>query len=551
MMLRKRLQKTATAVLAAAILLGGSVNAPAPASAEEYDDFIRGVDVSMLSMVEDLGGQFYSDNVEGDALEILHDNGANYVRLKLWVDPYDANGNPYGGGTNDFETTLALAKRADALGMGILINFHLSDWWTDPAKQIKPKAWVGLSFSSLKTTLYNYMKNTLDDFADEGIIPDMIQVGNEIPTGILHTDGKVGDGNDDFSDLAELLGSAIDGVRDSAASNAKIILHLDHGGDNGLYLWWFGNLLAADATLDFDIIGLSFYPMWHGTMSDLQYNLNDISKRYDKDVLIVETAYAYTLDDGDGAGNVFISGDENIAGYPATPQGQFDFMNDLESIILNVPDSRGLGYFYWEPTWLPVEDAVWGTAAGVAYANDSVTPTNTWDNLTLFDFDGNALSSMNLLNEPTPNLLTNPSFEADGYTNTPSGWNVWLPSGVSATTVKTESSYAFDGDYKLTFWNSSSYSGSIYKTFTGLENGTYSFSVWAMTNGDQTTLQLYAKNYGGAELNTTIGTSDINWNLFTIDNIVVTNGTCEIGIYTVAGANDWLNLDKAMFRKVE
>lgn len=520
-------------------------------SATEYENFIRGVDVSMLSMIEDLGGRFYIDGEEGDALEILKNNGANYVRLKLWVDPYDQYGNSYGGGNNDFETTLALAKRAKALGMGILINFHLSDWWADPAKQIKPKAWQNLSFSDLKTTLYNYMKNTLNAFEDEGIIPDMVQIGNEIPTGILHDDGKVGGGITDFSKLVELLKSAIAGVRDSAAFNAKIILHLDHGGDNSLYLWWFGNVLNVEPNLDFDVIGLSFYPMWHGTMEGLQYNLNDISRRYNKDVVIVETAYAYTLLDGDGEGNVFISSDENIAGYPATPQGQFDFMNDLESIILNVPNGRGLGYFYWEPTWLPVEGAVWGTAAGCAYANDSTKPTNTWDNLTLFDFGGNALESIVLLNEPTPNLLTNPSFEADGFTNTPSGWNVWLNYGVPSYTIKTESNYVFDGNYKLTFWNSQSYSCSIYKTFTGIENGKYTFSIWAMTNGDQDILRLYAKNYGGPELNTNITTSDINWNIFTIDEIEVTNNTCEIGVYTVAGANDWCNLDYAIFRKIE
>jgi len=158
---------------------------------------------------------------------------------------------------------------------------------------------------------------------------------------------------------------------------------------------------------------------------------------------------------------------------------------------------------------------------------------------------------MVVLNEPTPNLVTNPSFEVDGYTNTPTDWNVWLQSGVPSTTIKTETGYAFDGDYKLTFWNSANYSASVYRTFTGLENGTYTFSVWAMTNGDQDTLQLYAKNYGGPELTTTIDTSDINWNIFTIDNIEVTNGTCEIGIYTVAGANDWVNLDHVNFRKVE
>jgi len=521
-----------------------------PVIAEDYDTFIRGVDVSMLTMLEDLGADYYVNSVADDALEILHDNGANYVRLKLWVDPYDSLGNPYGGGTNDYATTLALAKRADALGMGILIDFHLSDWWADPSKQIKPKAWSNLSYTALKTTLYNYMKDTLNDFASEGIVPDMVQVGNEIPTGILHTDGEVGGGNNDFTDLVDLLNSAISGVRDSAASNTEIILHLDHGGNNALYIWWFDSIFGIDPNIDFDVIGLSFYPMWHGTMDELQYNLNYVSETYDKDVVIVETAYAWTTQDGDGAGNVFISGDEAVGGYPATPQGQFDFMNDLESTILNVANDRGLGYFYWEPTWLPEPGAVWGTQAGVDYANDTFTPTNTWDNLTLFDFNGNALSSINVLNQPTSNLAVNPSFEADDYTNEPTGWDVWFGDSSYTDAIKTESTGVFDGDYKLTFYNRKSYTCEISQTITGLDNGTYTFSVWAMTNGDQNTLQLFAKNYGGSELNTTIVTSDINWNIFTIDEIQVTNGTCEIGIFTDAGRKDWVNLDQIMFRKI-
>lgn len=514
------------------------------------DEFIRGVDVSTLEMLEELGAKYYDeDGTEGDALEILNDNGANYVRLKLWVDPYDSDGNSYGGGHNDYETTLALAKRADALGMGILIDFHLSDFWADPANQIKPKAWEDLSYSELKTTLYNYMKNTLDDFAEDGIVPDMVQVGNEISNGILYDDGEIED--DDFSSLAELLEYAISGVRASAASDTKIILHLDQGGKNSLYTWWFGGVLACSPNLDYDIIGLSYYPMWHGTMDGLQYNVNYLADTYDKDVCIVETAYAWTTEDGDGSGNVFVSGDEETGGYDATTEGQMEFMNDLEDIILNVPEDHGIGYFYWEPEWVPVEDGTYATDAGVAYKNDTVTPSNTWDNMTLFDFDGNVLESVKVLNEPTANLISNSSFEVDGIATTLTDWNIWLGDSTADGTVKTEYGNAFDGDYKLTFWSDSDYSCSIYKTFTNLENGTYRLSVWAMSNGEQDTLQLYAKNYGGDELTTAITTSDINWNIFTIDEIEVTNNTCEIGVYGVANANDWCNLDNIMLRKID
>lgn len=527
------------------------VNATTKSVEASAQDFIRGVDVSTLDMLEDLGAKYYSDGTEADALEILNNNGANYVRLKLWVDPYDAEGNPYGGGNNDFETTLSLAKRADALNMGILIDFHLSDFWADPANQIKPKAWSDLSFDELKKTVHDYMKDTLNDFVAEGIVPDMVQVGNEISSGILHEDGKVENDESQFANLGQLLESAIAGVRSSAAADTKVILHLDQGGKNELYTWWFGNLMNYVPDLDFDVIGLSYYPMWHGTMEGLQYNLNYLSAKYNKEVCVVETAYAWTTEDADEDGNVFIEGDQNIAGYPATPEGQASFITDLKSIILNVPNDKGIGFFYWEPEWVPVEGGTYATQAGVDYKHDTVTPTNTWDNMTLFDFDGNALDSIKVLNQPTENLIENASFEMDGITNTPSGWNVWTDDVENSEVVKTEYGNAFDEEYKLTFWDDEDYACSVYKTFTGLPNGTYRFSVWAMTNGKQDCLRLYAKNYGGEELNTTITTSDINWNIYTIDQIEVTNNECEIGIYTEAGANDWCNLDFAMFRLLD
>ena len=163
------------------ICSGLTVFATTITGAVDTDNFVRGVDVSTLDMLEDLGARFYQNNVESDALTILKNNGANYVRLKLWVDPYDENGNPYGGGNNDYATTLALARRAKNLGMGVLIDFHLSDFWTDPANQIKPKAWKDLSYSELKTTLYNYMKDTLNNFAAAGIVPEMVRLAMRYP----------------------------------------------------------------------------------------------------------------------------------------------------------------------------------------------------------------------------------------------------------------------------------------------------------------------------------------------------------------------------------
>ena len=530
------------------VLAGTQNEVKAERSNADYSDFIRGADVSMLKDIEDLGGEFYDNGVKKDALEIMKNHGANYVRLRLWVDPYDSEGNSYGGGSNDFNTTLYLAKRAQEKGMKVLIDFHLSDYWADPGTQSKPKAWENLSYDELKTTLYNYMKNTLNDFKNQGVVPDMVQVGNETSSGILWDEGKIGGDYTDFTQLAELLNQAISGVRASVGNQTKIVLHLDNGGNNTLYRWWFDGVTGCGFDLDFDIIGLTYYPMWHGTMDDLQYNLNDISARYNKDVMIVETAYAFTLADGDGLGSSFSPQDEEIGGYPASVQGQKDFMSDLESVILNVPGNRGLGFFYWEPEWIPVEGAYWGTEAGKEYIEDNGILSNSWDNLALFDFNGNALESIDIFQTPEQNLVTNPGFEIDGYTNSPTGWNVWLDDGVNGETVKTEGN-GFDGNYKLSFWNESAYGCSIYQTVTGLENGTYTLSAWVMTNANQTVNQLYVKNYGGEEMNQTLPVSDLGWNKVVIDNIQITNGQCELGIYSIANGGDWCNIDNVMLRK--
>ena len=530
------------------VLAGTQNEVKAERSNADYSDFIRGADVSMLKDIEDLGGEFYDNGVKKDALEIMKNHGANYVRLRLWVDPYDSEGNSYGGGSNDFNTTLYLAKRAQEKGMKVLIDFHLSDYWADPGTQSKPKAWENLSYDELKTTLYNYMKNTLNDFKNQGVVPDMVQVGNETSSGILWDEGKIGGDYTDFTQLAELLNQAISGVRASVGNQTKIVLHLDNGGNNSLYRWWFDGVTGCGFDLDFDIIGLTYYPMWHGTMDDLQYNLNDISARYNKDVMIVETAYAFTLADGDGLGSSFSPQDEEIGGYPASVQGQKDFMSDLESVILNVPGNRGLGFFYWEPEWIPVEGAYWGTEAGKEYIEDNGILSNPWDNLALFDFNGNALESIDIFQTPEQNLVTNPGFEIDGYTNSPTGWNVWLDDGVNGETVKTEGN-GFDGNYKLSFWNESAYGCSIYQTVTGLENGTYTLSAWVMTNANQTVNQLYVKNYSGEEMNQTLPVSDLGWNKVVIDNIQITNGQCELGIYSIANGGDWCNIDNVMLRK--
>lgn len=532
----------AALVLPAAIGLSA---APAAHSADPYTDgdFVMGGDLGMLAEVEDRGGKFYEDGVQKDAIEIVSNAGMNMARLRLWVDPYTSAGEPYGGGTNDLATTIEVAQRAKADGMGIMLDFHLSDWWADPGTQTKPKAWESLSYSALKTTVHDYTESVINEMRAAGVLPDMVQMGNETSAGILWEDGRVGGGLNDFTKLGELLSAGITGVNDAllVGEDIETILHLDHGGDNSLYRWWFDGVISAG--VDFDIIGLSYYPFWHGTMGELAYNLNDISAHFNKDVMIVETAYGWTLGDGDGLSNSFYTAEEQIGGYPATVQGQIDFLRDLRQIVRDVPGGHGRGIVWWEPTWLPVEGAHWGSEAGKIDNNDGGTLSNPWDNQTLFDWSGETLDSLYVFGETAPtNRAANPSFEADGYTNTPTNWNVWTRNATDANAVYTEG-FAVQGDYKLTHWKATAYEASTYQTVTGLPNGRYDVSAWVLSSGGHQTAQFYAKNYGGAQVQSAIPASPSSWVKLELNNVQVTNGQIEIGFYSNANAGNWINID--------
>lgn len=346
----------------------------------EPDGFIKGVDISSLTKVEDNGGKFYDNGIEKDAIEIFTDYGANYGRLVIWKDPYQSDG------YNDLTDTVTKAKRIKEAGMKLLLNFHYSDTWADPGNQDIPQAWQDYSFEELVDAVYDHTEETLAALANEGIIPDMVQIGNEIRPGMLFPHGRIVD--NDFSNLATLLNAGIQAVRDAeGGDNIDIMLHLDQGGDNGAFRWWFDGVIAAGVT-DFQVIGASYYPYWHGSLDDLAYNLNDISARYDKDVVVVETAYGFTLDDADGHPNIFNEYLEEVGGYPATEAGQAKFLYDLLEVIKNVPNNRGKGFFYWEPAWLGVEGAGWISGEG-----------NAWENQAMFDFDGHALESLNIFRE--------------------------------------------------------------------------------------------------------------------------------------------------------
>ncbi|HLF89124.1 MAG TPA: glycosyl hydrolase 53 family protein, partial [Anaerolineales bacterium] len=246
---------------------------------------ILGADISSLKKSEDFGGVYReTDGAPGDALQILKDHGLNYARLRVWLDPADRYHNK--------EKLLEMALRLKEKEIQLLVDFHYSDNWADPGKQIKPAAWANLDFEGLNQAVYDHTFDVCNSLVEQGTPPDMVQVGNEINAGMLWPDGRY----DQMNNLAELLKAGSQAVKDCSPSTL-VMMHIAEGGDNELAKWWFDNITGRD--VQFDVIGISYYPFWHGTLAELQFNLNDITERYDKDVIVVETAYAFTDQNND------------------------------------------------------------------------------------------------------------------------------------------------------------------------------------------------------------------------------------------------------------
>ncbi|MBR1741545.1 MAG: glycosyl hydrolase 53 family protein [Lachnospiraceae bacterium] len=357
-------------------------------------DFIKGMDVSTLLEEEACGARYFDGGEEGELLAILKRYGCNSVRLRLWNDPYGEDGAPYGAGTNDLEKLITLSKRVKAQGMSILLDFHYSDFWADPGKQTVPKAWRGFSVSEMEKAVYDYTAMVMECLMKEGVSPDFVQVGNEITNGLLWPSGK----KPEFENIAKYVSAGIRAVRE-ADKNAQIMIHLDNGGFNSMYREWFDEYIKRGE--EFDIIGMSYYPAWHGTLGDLTYNMNDMAKRYGKKICIAEVSSGFTMEDykeyeklpDDERKGIAIKPEilEKLE-YPMTKEGQSDFMQDVMSRIAKV--EGGMGFYYWEPGWIPVPGCGWATDAALAYTGEKGPGGNEWANQALFDYDGNALPTL-------------------------------------------------------------------------------------------------------------------------------------------------------------
>lgn len=361
-----------------------------------------GMDCSSLEEVERYGGRFFDQNNEKDCMQILKSNGTNLIRLRLWNNPYSELGEPYGGGTNDLPRTARLAKRAVELGMDWLLDFHYSDFWTDPQKQFLPKAWRGMNSTELEQALYLYTKETLQNLKDRNLLPQMVAIGNEITNGLLWPNGK----KPEFAEIARLVSAGIRAVRE-VRKETLIMIHLDNGGRNDIYREWFDNYLNCGGE-DFDIIGLSYYPFWHGLLDDLQKNMDDLARRYGKALIVAETSMAFTLEDyysekerasTVGRGLAVTPELASRVPFPMTPEGQTHFLSELMKRIDDVPDGLGHGFIYWEPAWLPVKGTCWAEKAGCEYIGETDCGGNEWANQALFDYKGNSLPALQAIRD--------------------------------------------------------------------------------------------------------------------------------------------------------
>lgn len=366
------------------------------------DKFYKGMDVSSLLEVEECGGIFFDEGRKKECMEILKGYGTNLIRLRLWNDPYDELGNSYGAGHSDYPTTLKLAKRAKRLGMEWLLDLHYSDCWADPGKQRTPKIWQGMNATGLANAVYTFTFQTLENLKKDKCVPDMVAVGNELTNGLLWPVAQV----PAYDNIARILSSGIKAVRDFDPS-IPIMIHLDNGGNNELYRTWFDAYFANGGS-DFEYIGLSYYPFWHGTLEDLKNNMNDIAVRYDKKLIVAEVSTAHTLKDYQDYEKLpdelrkGMATKPDVAAkipYPMTEDGQAQFLTDFLEVVKQVPDNKGCGFIYWEPAWLPVPGSQWATEEGIAYMQEKGPGGNEWANQALFDYDGNSLRGLQVIKD--------------------------------------------------------------------------------------------------------------------------------------------------------
>ena len=357
-------------------------------------DFMMGADVSSLYQIMEANKKYYDLNgKEAHLFDILAENGVNWVRLRVWNNPYDEFGNPYGGGNSNIDTTIELAKQAKERDMKVLVVFHYSDFWAHPGQQKRPAEWSNLTGQDLIDAVGNFTAESLIKMRDAGVYPNMVSIGNETNSNIVDTNLQLnsqGYMNPTAVGVFKAGSAAVrstDPNADDTENRALVSFHLANGNNTGLYNNF--TLALHNNDVDYDAIGASYYPSWHGTYTQVLNNLNNITETYGKYAYIAETAYPWTIreDAGDDTPQNFKHGDVSTVGLAASVQGQATALREVINVAASINNEKGLGAFYWEPAWLPGAATGWATPYGTG-----------WEVAGLFDINGYALPSLKTFN---------------------------------------------------------------------------------------------------------------------------------------------------------
>ena len=562
------------------------------------EDFIFGMDVSSVLAEEASGVKYYDFNgKETDLFRILADNGINYIRVRIWNNPYDKKGRGFGGGNCDINVAAEIGKRATSCGMKLIVDFHYSDFWADPGKQFVPRAWQKMKISRKTKALYNYTLKCLKQLKAAGVDVGMVQIGNE-------TTGSMC-GESSWNNIARLMDAGARASR-KVFPNALIALHFTDPQDPTRFIGFAKTLSKYEkkGLIKYDVFATSYYPFWHGSLENLSSVLTKISKTYGKKVMVMETSYPYTPDDTDFSGNTVTADSWGDKPYPFTEQGQADCIRDITDTVVNGTPA-GIGVCWWEGAWITVGTDSWeenhqkwekyGSGWATSYAagydpNDAgkYYGGSAWDNQTFFDSQGKPLESLKVFrlmregSQPdgwkdlsgsessvldhvpsaetddalsAKNLLKDYSFEENS--------SAWVLTDLRATQelfVEDKPQDSLSGTKHAHFWSSSqdSVEFTIEQMVDGLPEGTYRFSVSFM-GGDcgATDIHAYVKVDGVevARSEQIPVTGWPNWHEGMVPSFSHSAGsTVTVGIYVKCqgtGNGAWGKIDDAVLCSVQ